>query len=86
MCRLCRVARDEPFRTIDIPFLATRVLYSKATLSREHSRSCLPNIRCSTWGFLLLTKSICEHCFKILQHLSSSTGTREVVLRLNARE
>ena len=23
-----------------IPFLATRVLYSKATLSREHSRSC----------------------------------------------
>ena len=25
---------------IGIPFLATRVLYSKATLSREHSRSC----------------------------------------------
>ena len=23
-----------------IPFLATRVLYSEATLSREHSRSC----------------------------------------------
>ena len=25
---------------IDIPFLATRVLYSEATLSRENSRSC----------------------------------------------
>ena len=24
----------------DIPFLATRVLYSEATLSREHSHSC----------------------------------------------
>ena len=30
------------------------------------------NIRRSTWGFLLLTKSICDHCLKILQHLSSS--------------
>ena len=39
-CRLCRVARDGPFGKIDIPFLATRVLCSKATLSREHSRSC----------------------------------------------
>ena len=43
------------------------------------------NIRCSTWGFLLLTKSICDHCLKILQHLSSSTETCEVVLPLNAR-
>ena len=25
---------------IGIPFLATRLLYSEATLSREHSRSC----------------------------------------------
>ena len=31
------------------------------------------NIRCSTWGFLLLTKSIRDHCLKILHHLSSST-------------
>ena len=38
------------------------------------------NIRCSTWGFLLFTKSICDHCLKILQHLSSSTETCEVVL------
>ena len=37
------------------------------------------NIRCNTWGFLMLTKSICDHCFKILQHLSSSTETCEVV-------
>ena len=29
------------------------------------------NIRCSTWGFLLLTKSICDYCLKILQHLGS---------------
>ena len=43
------------------------------------------NIRCSTWGFLLLTKSICDHCLKILQHLSSSTETCEVILHLNAR-
>ena len=27
------------------------------------------NIRCSIWSFLLLTKSICDHCLKILQHL-----------------
>ena len=38
------------------------------------------NIRCSTWGFLLFTKSICDHCLKILQHLSSSRETCEVVL------
>ena len=25
---------------VEIPFLATRILYSKATLSKEHSRSC----------------------------------------------
>ena len=43
------------------------------------------NIRCSTWGFLLLTKSICDHCLKILQHLSGSTETCEVVLPRNAR-
>ena len=43
------------------------------------------NIRCSTLGFLFLTKSICDHCLKILQHLSSSTETYEVVLHLNAR-
>ena len=43
-----------------IPFLATRVLYSEATISREH-------------------------CLKILQHLSSSTESCEVVLPLNAR-
>ena len=30
------------------------------------------NIRCSTWGFLLLTMSICDHYLKILQHLSNS--------------
>ena len=24
------------------------------------------NIRCSTWGFLLFTKSICDRCLKIL--------------------
>ena len=43
------------------------------------------NIRCSTCGCLLLTKSICDHCLKKLQHLSSSTETCEVVLPLNAR-
>ena len=43
------------------------------------------NIRHSTWGFLLLTKSICDHCLKILQRLSSSAETCEVVLPLNAR-
>ena len=43
------------------------------------------NIRCSTWGFLLFTKSICDHRLKILQHLSSSTETCEVVLPQNAR-
>ena len=43
------------------------------------------NIRCSAWGFLMLTKSICDHCLKLLQHLSSSTETCEVVLPLNAR-
>ena len=43
------------------------------------------NIRCSTWGFLMLTKSICDHCLKILQHVSSPTETREVVLPVNAR-
>ena len=42
------------------------------------------NIRCSTWGFLLLTKPICDRCLKILQHVSSSTETCEVVLPLNA--
>ena len=45
------------------------------------------NICCSTWDFLLLTKSICDHCLKILQHyLSSSTETCEIVLPLNALE
>ena len=43
------------------------------------------NLRCSTCGFLLLTKSICDHCLKIVQHLSSSTETCQVVLPLNAR-
>ena len=37
------------------------------------------DIRCSIWGFLLLTKPICDHCLKVLQHLSSSTDTCEVV-------
>ena len=39
-CRLCRIARDGPFGKIGIQFLAARVLYSKAMLSREHSGSC----------------------------------------------
>ena len=43
------------------------------------------NIRCSTWAFLLLTKSVCDHCLKILQHLSSFTETCEIVLPLNSR-
>ena len=43
------------------------------------------NIRWSTWDFLLFTKSICGQCSKILQHLSSSTETCEVVLPLDAR-
>ena len=42
-------------------------------------------IRCSTWGPLLLTKSIYDHCLIILQHLSNSTETCEVILPLNAR-
>ena len=29
------------------------------------------NIRGSTWSFLFLMKSICDHCLKILQHMSS---------------
>ena len=37
------------------------------------------NIRCSTWGSLMLTKSVCDHCLKILQHLSRLTETCEVV-------
>ena len=65
--------------------LRTAVLYFKATLSRETVVRVVLNIHCNTWGFLLLTKSICDHCLKILQHLSSSTETCEVVLPLNAR-
>ena len=42
------------------------------------------NICCNNWGFLLFTKSICDHCLKNLHHLSSSTETCEVVLPPNA--
>ena len=85
ICRLCRVASDGPFEKNDMTFLATRVLYSEATLSREPVVGIVLNTPCSTWSFLVLPKSICDHCLNILQHLSSLTETCEVVLPLNAR-
>ena len=54
-----------------IPFLATYCILRLRSLESTVVRVVL-NIRCSTWGFLLLTKSICDHCLKILQHLSNS--------------
>ena len=36
---------------IDIPFLATKVMYSEAMLSREHSRSCCTEHSLQHLGF-----------------------------------